>query len=483
MRELPPTLTDPAAEGDTALEGTTLGAYRIEKLLGEGAMGQVFLATHVALGRPVALKTLKPAVAADRSLTERFFAEARAVNIIRHENIVECTDLVNDPTGRSYIVMELLEGSTLGAAIREAGKLPAKRAVKIAVQIAEAIGAAHGKGIVHRDLKPENVYLIKRAGSRDYVKVLDFGIARLRPEYGGVSATQSGAVIGTPAYMSPEQVRGEKVGPAADIYALGVIVFQMLTGRLPFEASSMSMMLVAQLQETAPRVDKLAADVPRPLASLVEAALAKDASRRPADMSAFRRALLEAVDLPVESNASVVVDKALAATLPPSGAGHSSISGAAGEVARKPPRAALFGGGALVVAAAAVLLVTRPWASSPSQTNQPASANQPIVPTPVAPTPMTPAPATAAPETAATPDPTPAATVDAGVTQSMTDIAAKNALRAKQRADAKARADKALADKLAESGANVVTEPAKVDPPKDPKVDRSKQLVGPKVTP
>ena len=209
-----------------------LGGYRIERLLGEGAMGEVFLATHVALGRPVAIKTLKPEVAADRSLTERFFAEARAVNIIRHENIVECTDLVHDPSGRSYIVMELLEGRTLGAAIRDAQRIPSRRAARIGAQIAEAIGAAHDKGIVHRDLKPENIYLIKRAGSSDYVKVLDFGIARLRPELGGVSATQSGALIGTPAYMSPEQVRGERVGPAADIYALGVILFHMLAGRL-----------------------------------------------------------------------------------------------------------------------------------------------------------------------------------------------------------------------------------------------------------
>src|SRR5258706_1203773 len=173
---------EPGGGSGRSLEGTTLGSYKIDRLLGEGAMGEVFLATHVALGRPVAIKTLKPAVAADRALTERFFAEARAVNIIRHENIVECTDLVNDPTGRSYIVMELLEGRTLGGAIEEVGRITPRRAARIVAQITDAIGAAHDKGIVHRDLKPENVYLIKRAGSSDYVKVLDFGIARLRPD-------------------------------------------------------------------------------------------------------------------------------------------------------------------------------------------------------------------------------------------------------------------------------------------------------------
>ena len=134
MSDVPPTL--PGSLPGTgerqrhAIEGTMLGGYRIERLLGEGAMGEVFLATHVALGRPVAIKTLKPEVAADRSLTERFFAEARAVNIIRHENIVECTDLVNDPSGRSYIVMELLEGRTLGGAIRDAQRIPSRRAAR-----------------------------------------------------------------------------------------------------------------------------------------------------------------------------------------------------------------------------------------------------------------------------------------------------------------------------------------------------------------
>jgi len=181
-------------------------------------MGDVYLAVHEALGRRVAIKTLKPAVAADRSMTERFFAEARAVNIIQHENIVECTDLVSDPDGKTYIVMELLDGRTLGAAIRDAGRMQARRAVRIATQIADALGAAHDKGIVHRDLKPDNVYLIKRAGSTDYVKVLDFGMARLRPDLaGGATATQSGVLIGTPAYMSPEQARGDKATAAAQL--------------------------------------------------------------------------------------------------------------------------------------------------------------------------------------------------------------------------------------------------------------------------
>jgi eukaryotic-like serine/threonine-protein kinase len=349
-------------------------------------MGEVFLATHVALGRSVALKTLKPEVAANRDLTERFFAEARAVNIIRHENIVECTDLVNDPGGRSYIVMELLEGRTLGAAITDASRIPVRRAARIAAQIADAIGAAHDKGIVHRDLKPENVYLIRRAGSNDYVKVLDFGIARLRPDLGGASATQSGALIGTPAYMSPEQVRGEKAGPLSDVYALGVIVFHMLTGRLPFDASSMSMMLVAQLQETPPRVDTLVPEIPRAVADLVARALSKDAAARPRDMATFRTSFLEASGLPSDVNASLLDSSpswprpdtqpptrtGLEPTLLPSAVGQSSIAASAGQVVeRKPPRrtGTLIGVGLVAIGGIAVALFTiGPWASDGAPT-------------------------------------------------------------------------------------------------------------------
>ena len=206
--------SQPGGGGDaeaTLAAGTMLGAYRVDSLLGQGAMGHVYRGVHVALGRPVAIKTLKPKVAGDAALLARFFAEARAVNIIRHENIVECTDLVHEPGGRAYIVMELLDGKTLATAIAEAGKLPPARAVRIAVQIADALGAAHSHDIIHRDLKPDNVFLIRRASSDDYVKVLDFGIARLRPEM-STTATQDGVVIGTPAYMSPEQVAGTRAG-------------------------------------------------------------------------------------------------------------------------------------------------------------------------------------------------------------------------------------------------------------------------------
>jgi eukaryotic-like serine/threonine-protein kinase len=280
-----------------SLIGKKLGAYRIESVLGSGGMGDVYRGTHEILGRAVAIKTLRPEIAADASMLKRFFDEARVVNTIRHENIVEVTDLVSEPGGRSYMVMELLEGCTLSEAIRQAGRVPPERAVRIAAQIAGAIAAAHKKGVIHRDLKPDNVFLIRRAGTADYVKILDFGIARLRPELGGIGATRTGALIGTPAYMSPEQAEGKPVGNSADIYALGVILFHMLTGRLPFEGTSMHMVMYGHTHQEPPRLRELCPEVPAALAELVAQALAKKPAERPSSMVEMRAGLYRALGL------------------------------------------------------------------------------------------------------------------------------------------------------------------------------------------
>jgi serine/threonine protein kinase len=497
---------------ESTLEGTRLGAYRIEKQLGEGAMGEVFLAVHEALGRQVAIKKLKPQVAADRAMTERFFAEARAVNIIRHENIVECTDLVNE-AGTSYIVMELLEGKTLSNAIRQAKQMPPVRAVKIAAQIADALSAAHTKGIVHRDLKPDNVFLIKRAGSSDYVKVLDFGMARLRPELGGVQATQSGALVGTPAYMSPEQARGERVGPPADIYALGVVLFHMLTGQLPFTADSLTMMLIQIVQETPPSVDKLAKDIPRPLVELVRRCLEKDADKRPVDMATLRRELFESVGLPVETTQSVMgsqsplsadaaamamgetLDSArpvvsalaetsapgLAATTAPVWSGQSSLTAAAAEVSTAPktrPRWPLIAGGVGAVAVAVIVGVSMMGGSQSNDPKpSPAPATQPVAAPAAAVTP--PAPPVAAP--VAEPTTRPVA-VETGSGSAAPVAVTTDKTPAKKPTTKKTTTAKTTAKAGTGSGsgsAAVVTPPVETKPPED-KVDRTKQLVGPK---
>ena len=365
-----------------SLSGQKLGAYRVGELIGEGAMGEVYRGVHEELGRRVAIKTLKRSLGVDPELVARMFAEARAVNIICHENIVECTDLVHDPAGRSYIVMELLEGRTLAAAMRS-GRMPPQEAARIAAQIADAIGAAHDKGIVHRDLKPDNVFLIERAGQSDYVKVLDFGIARLQ----GLGATEAGTLIGTPAYMSPEQACGERAVPASDIYALGVILFQLVTGKLPLPADTLQEMLAAHISKKPPRADALAREVPAALSEAIDQALAKTAGQRPESMHAFRAMILRAVDLPVRpSKRNTPVALALETTQAPgseatarteapgvpSPIGTTSLSNASGEAslqnAAKPRRRTWLPIGALVAAAAiAVAIVWRPWRETVSQ--------------------------------------------------------------------------------------------------------------------
>lgn len=280
-----------------SLVGTTLGPYRVEAELGSGGMGDVYRGVHQELGRLVAIKTLKPDISADTGSLRRFFDEARTVNKIRHENIVDVTDLSCEPDGLSYMIMELLEGRTLTDAIRGCGRMPPDRAVRIAQQIASAISAAHAHQIIHRDLKPDNVFLIRRAGTVDYVKVLDFGIARLHRTPGDATATQTGMLIGTPAYMSPEQAKGEKVSSAADIYALGVILFQMLTGRLPFNGASVPEVMYGHLKLQPPKVSEISPDVPAALTDVVARALAKKVRDRPASMSVMRTELLLAVGL------------------------------------------------------------------------------------------------------------------------------------------------------------------------------------------
>jgi serine/threonine protein kinase/Flp pilus assembly protein TadD len=337
-----------SGEVGDSLVGTTLGAYRVEQLLGSGGMGEVYRGTHEVLGRAVAIKTLKPSIAADNKSVERFFAEARAVNLIRHENIVEVTDLVVEPSGRKYLVMELLDGHTLGQLMRDVGPLAPARSVRIAGQIASAIAAAHDQDIIHRDLKPDNVFLIRRAGMSEYVKVLDFGVARLRPDLSGVDATMSGMLIGTPAYMAPEQARGERalIGVGADIYALGVILFHMLTGRLPFGGTSLTEVLVGHQVHEPPPVRSLVTKVPPALAELVARTLAKRPQERPATMRQLRRELFESVglvsELPVEEEVVARAPSWRGAAAPSrsSAVGASSLwSGATVDVTPSPQRA------------------------------------------------------------------------------------------------------------------------------------------------
>jgi tRNA A-37 threonylcarbamoyl transferase component Bud32 len=213
------------------------GRYEVLSVLGEGGMGIVYKVRHTAIDRLFALKALRPDLARDANLSTRFVNEARATAALKHEGIVQITDFGKLEDGAPYFVMELLAGRTLAAALRE-GPLAPRVAVHIARRLAEALGAAHEAQVVHRDLKPENVFLIGYAGSDripDDVKVLDFGTAKI---LGSAKITKTGIVFGTPHYMSPEQAAGQPADHRVDVYALGVILYEMLTGRVPFEAES-----------------------------------------------------------------------------------------------------------------------------------------------------------------------------------------------------------------------------------------------------
>jgi HD-like signal output (HDOD) protein/tRNA A-37 threonylcarbamoyl transferase component Bud32 len=282
----------PDGTAGSALIGATLGNYKVASLLGQGGMGSVYLAEHTLIGRQVAIKVLDPQVAGHPDIVSRFFVEARAVNEIRHPNIVEVTDL-GLHTGHPYIVMEYLRGETLESRLAR-GRLSEVETVRIARQVASALGAAHERGMVHRDLKPANIMLTDHPDYPDFVKVLDFGIAKLlgAAQTPAGHHTEVGTLLGTPAFMSPEQCLGDlQLDHRSDIYSLGVILFLMLAGRLPFQDEAIGRLILAHVHQPAPPLSLIAPQISPALATLVARTLAKNPADRPPTMHALRAAL------------------------------------------------------------------------------------------------------------------------------------------------------------------------------------------------
>ncbi len=280
----------PLAPTDPLL-GTVLGErYRVLARIGAGGMGTVYRVEHVVLRKRMAAKVLRPELSGDQDLVRRFQQEAIAVSQIGQENIVDVTDFGRTPQGALYYVMEELEGAS-HAALVEAGPLPVDRAAGILAQICRALAAAHERGIVHRDLKPDNVMVVRRGDGSDFAKVLDFGIAKsaAAPETGRV--TRAGMVIGTPEYMAPEQGAAARVDHRADVYAFGVLAYEMVTGRVPFSAATpVATMLEHQTRAVVPP-RLLRPDLPPSLEALILHALEKRAEARPQSMREVAAAL------------------------------------------------------------------------------------------------------------------------------------------------------------------------------------------------
>ncbi len=270
--------------------GAVLGSYRLIELIGQGGMSLVYAAEHTRLGRRVAIKFLRREYAANPPAIKRFFQEARSVNQIHHENIVEITDFVEEPGGDNYYVMELLQGETLAEVEKRDGAMAPRRAAAIGIQVARAMEQVHAAGIVHRDLKPENVFLIERAGRTDFVKLLDFGVAKLVDDRSGkpLHETQAGAIIGTPAYMSMEQAAGRDVDHRSDIYSLGIILYELLSGVRPFDAETYGGLVIQHLTVDPPdlgSLEHIELRLPGELVELIMACMAKEPEQRPASMA------------------------------------------------------------------------------------------------------------------------------------------------------------------------------------------------------
>jgi eukaryotic-like serine/threonine-protein kinase len=287
-----------AVPGDL-LEGTEVGEYRVLKKIGEGGMGAVYSAIQPVIGKRIAIKVIAPHIASNPEVVRRFVDEARAVNKIGHPNIVDIFSFGWLPDRRHYFAMEFLDGSSLSDRLRDK-PLGAHECRRVLKQICEALEAAHRQGIVHRDLKPDNIWIAVPQHGESFAKLLDFGIAKLMGEGDAKSKTQTGTMMGTPAYMAPEQCRGEGIDPRTDIYALGCILYEMFARRLPFDGGFAE--LITHHLMTVPAPPSTFATVPPAMDKLILACLEKDMSKRP-QTAAELGVLLDAA-LPTEAGLS-----------------------------------------------------------------------------------------------------------------------------------------------------------------------------------
>jgi len=288
--------TEPATNPNTAEAPTIIGReiagrYRIQSKLGEGGMGAVYKAEQISLKRTIAVKLLRPEVASSQLLLRRFNAEAEAVAKLSHPNTVNIYDFGQDSDGTLFIAMEFIEGQSLRHMIHREAPFSIRRALGIALQVSSSLSDAHSRSIIHRDLKPDNVMIQTRGREKDIVRVLDFGIAKLRDEnrQSQLAMTQAGDMLGTPQYMAPEQIRAEPIDGRTDVYALGCLLYEMITARLPYDAPTIMSLLSKHLLEVTVPPSQRRTDlvIPPAIDQLILSAMAKDPKSRPATMDVF----------------------------------------------------------------------------------------------------------------------------------------------------------------------------------------------------
>jgi eukaryotic-like serine/threonine-protein kinase len=333
-------IPQPAKPADPMLGRTIAGRYRLEARIGEGGMGVVYRARHVLIDRIVAVKLIRPDLRGETHLRAWMLREARAANRVDHAHIIDIHDIGETGESELYLVMEYLVGTSLSSELAR-GSMQLTRGVDILEQMCAALARAHDLGVVHRDLKSDNILLTTRGGRKDFVKILDFGLAHLAMD---PRLAPKGAVFGTPEYMAPEQARGEEAGPRADLYALGVVSYQLIAGRLPYEATSLTELALKQQQEEPATLDTLVADVSPELADAVAIALALDPRERYATARDMGDAISDAMRgiPPTDPSGGMRAAPATQATSllasGPRGAGPRDSAGPRGTVTPRQPR-------------------------------------------------------------------------------------------------------------------------------------------------
>ena len=386
------TLRAQNSAGDLVGE-TIADRYYVLKKLGEGGMGQVYLAEHVRMGRKSAVKVMNPGMVNDADAISRFNREASNASRINHPNVAAIYDFGETKDGLIYLAMEYVEGDALTKIVEQQGALPAARAADITKQAADALNVAHDMGIVHRDLKPDNIMIARNRDSSDCVKVVDFGIAKAGNAE-NQKVTKTGLVVGTPEYMSPEQLAGDKLDGRSDIYSLALVAFNMLTGRLPFPSETVQESMIMRLTDRPRTLAEMKGDVPWPpeLQAVMDRALARDSGSRYQSAAEFGRDMVRAVEhMPASASAAELGTMVMgAAAVPPTRIASASPAPAAARTAAMaapqlqdtvhaapaytPPARnrtpLLVGGGLGAVAAAGALVfaLTRPKTVEPPTT-------------------------------------------------------------------------------------------------------------------